>query len=127
MIVFDAKIPSRRTIAVFSSLRPTFWNELTNAANRALVELDADVGGTTVITSWFRTPEENVRVGGRVDSQHLAGTAFDIKPGNGQIDETVFHFKEAGFIATPGRSHVHVQAFPAGLLRAVGVFDALGL
>jgi hypothetical protein len=40
-------------------------------------------GGQIVITSAKRTPEENVKAGGSPTSEHLSGTAWDIRPPKG--------------------------------------------
>ncbi|KKK61633.1 hypothetical protein LCGC14_3012390 [marine sediment metagenome] len=43
------------------------------------------------------------------------------------IDEAAATFAEFGFVAVPASTHLHIQTFPAGLLRRVGVFDAISV
>lgn len=45
--------------------------------------------GKIIITSGFRTPEHNIRVGGAPESMHMYGQAADIKPANATIGEVV--------------------------------------
>jgi len=74
------------------------------------------------LTSWFRTPELNRRVGGNSDSQHLFAIAFDIVPAfPGLITDEA---RASGLTAVPTGSpvqFVHVQLFPAGMLERFGI------
>ena len=76
------------------------------------------------LTSWWRSAEDNRRVGGAPQSQHLLGLAFDIVvPGGSAERSRVIHsVTHAGLIGVDERSHVHVQAFPAGALAQTGFF-----
>lgn len=129
MIVVRAKPPPRTTFSFFDRLIPGIWQQWAGAAQFALEQIDAEGFGETTITSWFRSPFDNRRVGGDPDSQHLVGLAIDVTPGKGTsrlaINEAAQIFQAAGFIAVPEEIHVHVQTFPAGILRQVGVLDAL--
>lgn len=136
MIVLAASLPPRHIIRFFEQIIPGFWGRWLGAADWAFKEIDADVGGETIITSWWRSPSENRRVSGAPDSQHLVGLALDLQPGRPRValslDESADRFRQAGFIAVSavrkvGESHLHVQTFPPGLLRDAGVFDALGI
>lgn len=131
MIVLRGTLPTRRVVQFFEGIIPGFWSRWLGAADWALREIDDDVGGETTITSWHRSQSENQRVGGLPDSQHLVGLAFDVEPGKPSvrlgINEAADRFRQAGFVAVPFVSHLHVQTFPAGLLRDAGVFDALGI
>jgi len=131
MIRVQATPPPRRTVQFFDQLIPGLWRAWFNAAEWALREIDNDAGGDTVITSWFRSPAENLRVGGDPDSQHLVGLALDIVPGKPAIllavAEASDKFEEAGFLVLPTRTHLHIQTFPAGDLRRFGVLDALNV
>lgn len=131
MILFRATPPPTRTVVFFERLLPGFWIRWISAAEHALREIDDDAGGDTIITSWFRTPFENQRVGGQDDSQHLVGLALDVVPGKPSlklaVSEASSRFMEAGFITVPSERHLHIQTFPAGLLRSVGVLDVLNV
>jgi len=130
MIVVNGQPPPQPVLRFFDQLFPGIWSRVVAAAEFGLNSIDTDQG-QTVLTSWHRSPLDNRRVGGDPDSQHLVGLAFDVVPGKGTsllaINEAAERFKEAGFEVAPAATHLHVQVFPAGLLRASGVFDHLGL
>ena len=68
----------------------------------------------TQVTSWYRDPLHNRRVGGSAASQHLIGLALDlVVPESGRA-AVVASIRRAGLIAVLERDHVHVQARPAG-------------
>jgi len=126
MIFLSGVLPPRNVVRFFEDIIPGFWGRWIGAAEWALREIDADVGGDTTITSWHRSQSKNRRVRGLPDSQHLVGLALDIETQD--LNEAADRFRQAGFIAVPFRPlHLHVQTFPAGLLREVGVLDALGI
>ncbi len=131
MIVFRATPPPSNVVLFFERLLPGFWKIWIGAAESALKEIDADSGGDTILTSWFRSPAENRAVGGDPDSQHLVGLALDVVPGKKSlqlaINEASGRFSEFGFIPVPASTHLHIQTFPAGILRRVGVLDALSV
>ncbi len=131
MIVLRGAPPPRRIVAFFEGIIPGFWGRWISAASWALREIDADVGGDTVITSWYRSRGQNVAASGKEDSQHLFGLALDIEPGKPSlqlaINEAAGRFREAGFVAVPFPTHLHVQTYAAGFLRRVGVFDAISV
>jgi len=129
MILIHGAPPPRATLVFFDRLFPGIWGQWGAAVEGALVEVDAGDVGETIITSWFRSPLENVRAGGHPDSQHLVGLAFDVVPGKGTsrlaINEAAQIFRRFGFTVDPAKRHIHVQTFPAGILRPAGVLDAL--
>lgn len=131
MIVINGFPPPPNTQKFFDRLLPGIWTQWAAAAESALVEIDQGGSEPTTLTSWYRTPSDNRRVGGDPDSQHLVGLAFDVVPGKGTsrlaINEAAQAFARAGFAVVPADRHVHVQTFPAGVLRRVGILDALGL
>lgn len=43
-------------------------------------------GSPLIVTSWYRPPSVNQRVGGAKNSQHLYGKAADLRPANGQLE-----------------------------------------
>lgn len=131
MIVLRAPPPPRRIVSFFEGIIPGFWGRWLSAATWALREIDADTGGDTVITSWYRSPSQNVSASGEADSQHLFGLALDIVPGKPSlqlaISEASARFQEAGFVVVPVSTHLHVQTYPKGLLRRAGVFDVISV
>ncbi len=131
MIVLRGAPPPRHIAVFFEGIMPGFWGRWLSAASHALQEIDADVGGETVITSWYRSPSRNVAASGAADSQHLFGLALDLVPGKPSlqlgINEAAGRFREAGFVVVPFPTHLHVQTYPAGLLRSAGVFDAIAV
>ena len=70
-------------------------------------------------TSYIRTPDENRRVGGAPDSQHLIGTALDVV---GPTDLLERFAGQLGLVVVDEGSHVHFQLFPAGVARQIGLF-----
>lgn len=74
----------------------------------------ADVFPELLLTSWYRDAANNAWVGGSVDSQHLAGFAFDVDhpdprayPAIGQVAA------QFGLVPVVEADHVHIQVFPA--------------
>lgn len=131
MILFQAAPPPLHIVRFWEQILPGFWSRWISAAESALREIDDDTAGETIITSWWRSPFENQRVGGNKDSQHLVGLALDVVPGKPSfklaVSEASSRFMEAGFITVPSERHLHIQTFPAGLLRSAGVFDVISL
>ena len=77
----------------------------------------------TRVSSYYRTPERNRRVGGMPDSQHQLGTAVDLVAPFGEFDPFVLAQAEAlGLTVVRERSHLHVQLWPAGVARRGGLF-----
>lgn len=69
------------------------------------------------LTSWYRTPAGNAAVRGHADSQHLLGLAADFVVRDPQL--TVTALTGQGLTALNEGDHVHVQAFPAGVVAPV--------
>lgn len=108
-----------------------------------LERLNAAVGGLLLQpTSWWRSPEENDRVRGQDESQHLYGLAVDfvgtdhalqaLLTGSGLLGLPAILEEGLGAligrerplserIFSPARPHVHVQAFEKGTLARLGV------
>lgn len=76
-------------------------------------------------TSWYRDVEENRRVGGDQESQHLLGFALDIDGPRDVLDAFLIEVRGVGLIAIDESTHIHVQLLPAGLAKNLGFFDAL--
>jgi len=73
------------------------------------------LGAPLIVTSAYRSPEHNARVGGAKASRHLAGQAFDISMANHDPAAFVAAARVAGFtgIGTYPRSNfVHVDIGP---------------
>ncbi len=80
-------------------------------------------GPDVFLSSWWRSPIGNQRVGGNPNSQHLLGLAFDLVVPNPQLVVTALN--RQGVIALNEGDHVHVQLLAAG--RVAPVVKALGL
>lgn len=69
-----------------------------------------DVGATQLReTSWFRTPEKNVEVGGVPNSLHLRGLALDLA---GPMEERLRignRWRSLGLDAVQDTGHVHLE------------------
>lgn len=95
--------------------------ELTPLLRSFLLRLaDTPIDRSTRVTSWYRSPLQNLEVGGAPESQHLAGLAIDVvnlPPGALRV------LANAGLVVVPFASHVHVQLGPAGFLRAQGLLE----
>lgn len=59
------------------------------------------------VTSWWRDPLKNYRVGGKWNSQHLIGWAFDVTP---PTTANLIKVREMGFsyVANEG-DHIHAS------------------
>lgn len=55
------------------------YTDCSDRALRMLDRLRVYYGRPVIITSAFRTPEQNEAAGGRANSAHLRGLAFDIR------------------------------------------------
>lgn len=76
-------------------------------------------------TSWWRDAATNRAVGGHPDSQHLLGLAFDIA--SPDLNDLYRRLATTGLVAVREATHVHVQAWPAGIARSTGLLASLGL
>jgi len=83
--------------------------------------LSPTVRGFVTVTSWFRTAEKNRIEGGSPESQHLFALAWDVTVPPQSLQNLVDQFRMQGLVAVRERHHVHVQAFPAGVLARAGV------
>ncbi len=73
------------------------------------------------LTSWFRTPSVNREAGGDPESQHLFGLAWDLDTRTLDKARVIQAARDAGLVAVDERTHIHIQAFPAGALARAGV------
>ena len=79
----------------------------------------------TTLTSWWRDPTGNARVGGNPDSQHLIALAADL--GGEDFQDLARRLRSSGLVAVVESNHVHVQLWPAGTARRIGLLAAVGL
>lgn len=71
------------------------------------------------VTSWWRSPERNRRVGGSESSKHLVGAAVDLVLEN-QSDEARRRFLTEArrrFWVQDEGGHIHLQWLPPGPIR----------
>ena len=81
-----------------------------------LQQLRTALGRPVIITSGYRNPSHNARVGGSPTSQHLLGTAADIRVPGVTTDQLAVHAASTGFTGIgkyAGFLHVDVRAVPA--------------
>lgn len=60
------------------------------------------------VSSWYRDPEYNARIGGSTRSQHMKGLAIDVNPG-----ASAAAFQNQGLTVIPEGDHLHVQYWRA--------------
>jgi len=111
--------PPSSIVGGIERLAPGFWAAWGRAVAYAWQRSD----GRMQVTSWYRTPSENQRVGGAPRSQHLVGVAFDVVPVVARNAEAL---RAAGFQVINEGDHLHAQPWPAGavsadLLRYLGI------
>lgn len=68
---------------------------VSEAATLALRRLEDLAGGPLTITSGYRDPETNARVGGASGSQHLHGNAFDISVAGMSTEQRIALIRQA--------------------------------
>lgn len=73
-------------------------------------------GNPLTITSWYRPPAVNRAIGGAVNSQHLTGSAVDLRPSNGDIfkfqswlDNGLWQNRALGYGAKKGFVHIDMR------------------
>lgn len=113
------RLPPERVLRVTFPAVLTFLQLLVRAllSTHRYVELRA--------TSWYRDVEENRRVGGDQESQHLLGFAIDVDGPRDVLDAFLVEARGVGLVAIDESTHVHVQLMPAGVAQQLGYFDAL--
>ncbi len=108
--------PPRSIIWQMEGLVPGLLNEFVRRVLR--------VQGVGAFTSWWRGTGQNSRVGGSPDSQHLWAAAVDVTGDLRAIERSA---TRQGLIAVRFPGHVHIQAWPAGAARRVGLIDRLSI
>lgn len=110
------EMPPREIVYQIHSRWPSFWQQFFTYANAAM-STAWNQGARFSMTSWWRSPSKNAAVGGAPNSQHLWGTAFDLvastPAGYQQLEAAL---RARGFFTIRESDHLHVQAFPAGVL-----------
>lgn len=91
---------------------PGFWRAWVQVVSRALVP------GVS-ISSWYRSPEDNTRVGGARLSQHLLGIALDF-PKTNPNRQVAAALQRSGFQIITEGDHWHAQLPPAWASRFWG-------
>ena len=66
---------------------PKDHNHIANILRLAqeLDKIREEWGSGIAVTSWYRPPAVNAAIGGAKNSQHLTGSAADLKPLNGEL------------------------------------------
>lgn len=111
-------LPPQSIMAEVNRWIPGIWPAFSSAAYRAY-----DIAPFHV-TSWWRGVDDNRRVGGHVDSQHLVALALDVTPGSAAVEAAL---RSVGFTTVAYSSHVHAQVLEAGVARRAGLLKAVGV
>jgi uncharacterized protein YcbK (DUF882 family) len=84
---------------------------------QAAERVRAEVGGPMFVTSWYRCPEYNAKVGGAPNSLHMKGLAMDFVAKNMPprlVQEICVRLQARGVIGGLGRyeGHTHIDLGP---------------
>jgi hypothetical protein len=94
---------------------PAWWQPEVRGFIALLAPALKSAGQSIRVTSGIRTLEENARVGGKAQSQHLVGLAVDLVAPD--LASLAAHLRGRGLVVVtdePGhRPHVHVQRYAA--------------
>jgi len=104
------RIPPQSLVDQMDAELPGIWPAFLGRVVAGVRESRSNVR----LSSWFRDPISNQNVGGAIDSQHLVGLAVDLTTDNPVALERALDAQ--GIVAVREGSHVHVQAYPAGLM-----------
>jgi hypothetical protein len=66
------------------------------------------------VTSGFRSRARNAQAGGKPNSQHLVGLAFDFT--GPDVEVLRARARAAGLVPIDEGDHLHIQAYPAGTI-----------
>lgn len=97
---------------------PGAWQRFFTGVNDAAY---ATRGGRLWLNSWYRDEDHNRKVGGSPESQHLFGTAIDVGGDEPALQDFARNIFAQGLVAVSYRNHVHVQLWPAGTARQLGL------
>ena len=75
------------SLGIDNTATPSVVTNLELLVSRVLDPLREAWGSPIIVTSGYRCPELNARVGGARTSYHLRGMAADIRPKNGIVDK----------------------------------------
>jgi Peptidase M15 len=121
MLRFQATVkrPPTSVVLRVNRFSPGFWPAFATRLD-ALRELDLTV------TSWWRNAVQNREVGGASGSQHLVGTALDFIGPERAMEAGAIAANSVGLVGmvhavAGGARHLHVQAWPGGLVARVGL------
>lgn len=84
---------------------PDWFTERLRPLCRVLEELRYDLNAPIIITSGYRTPEYNTKIGGAPRSQHVQGRAADIQVKSytpAQVHETILRLHGIGKVRLGG-------------------------
>ena len=84
-------------LGIDNTSTPSVVRNLERLVSRVLDPLREAWGSSIIVTSGYRCPELNARVGGVKTSYHLRGMAADIRPKNGFLYE-LYAFVERMFV-----------------------------
>jgi uncharacterized protein YcbK (DUF882 family) len=89
------------------------WNQIRRFAE--LVDAAWSMAGQPPVrlTSWYRDPANNARVGGHPQSQHLLALAIDFLPDHAGA-RLADAARSVGLVVIDEGDHFHVQRFPSG-------------
>ena len=85
------------SLGIDNTATPSVVTNLEMLVSRVLDPLREAWGSPIIVTSGYRCPELNARVGGARTSYHLRGMAADIRPKNGFLYE-LYSFVERMFV-----------------------------
>lgn len=114
------EFPPNQISSVIAWVAPRFWGQFFS-------ELTGSVTPNTRASSWWRSQEKNLEVGGNRDSQHLIATAIDLVGPEAEKRQIIADLTNFGWVVVDEGDHLHAQAWPAGLARSIGLLDFLGL
>ncbi len=79
------------------------------------------------VSSYWRDPGHNFSVGGSQDSQHLVALGIDLTFTRVDSKQAALRGATAqGLVAVDEGTHLHLQAFPRGIIRSGGLLDRIG-
>lgn len=115
-----AEAPPFAVVLTVHERFPGIWKDFVGRAVNAFASVNTN---GMILTSWWRDPGENRRVGGSPESQHLAGLALDITGGErAALANAASAF---GLVGIAYERHVHIQYWPAGVLADTGLIRQL--
>lgn len=91
MIAFSGNISKNFTQREYHPGNTTvYYTVNTSTFVRCLQQFRTWLNAPMIVVSWYRTKQENIKVGGISTSNHLTGTALDWRLNNKTIDKATF-------------------------------------